>query len=454
MNTLKPDFLFIALACAGAAGCSLIAPAPATPVVDSTAAPALETASADPSPDLTEPVQAPGSTETGLPEAFIDPLTGLFFYEGWARLPADSAVFGGQGTQQINDVESGGPGVIAGGFGFEVDGLDALVWISTDGIRWQRLDDRGVFGGQGSQLINAVAAGPRGVVAVGREEIGGEINYAVWYAGNGVDWSRVPADVQPGAQEMLGVAALDNGFLAVGREETDTEIRGAVWYSPNGVEWERRPHDEVVFGGAARYVGFTDVVQVGGVLMMSGNIEPLGANDVDGAIWVSNDSGTTWVELPDPGQVLGDEEDTRYQLLAGVAGRELQFILVGSEADIEGKAFVNVVIWHSSDGVNWQRVYQHKPEFQNQWLEEIVIADFGWFAVGTESFGDQGQAAVWLSPDGLTWSQVALSERVFGGAGVQAMLAITAGGPGLVAAGYSTESSDQDAAIWIYVPGR
>ena len=51
---------------------------------------------------------------------------------------------------------------------------------------------------------------------------------------------------------------------------------------------------------------------------------------------------------------------------------------------------------------------------------------------------EEGNAAVWTSPDGFTWSRVPHDEAVFGGAGEQKMVSVTGGGLGLVAVGYDS----------------
>ena len=56
----------------------------------------------------------------------------------------------------------------------------------------------------------------------------------------------------------------------------------------------------------------------------------------------------------------------------------------------------------------------------------VVAADPGFVAVGESG----GNAAVWTSVDGLTWSPVPHDEAVFGGEGTWAMGYVTRGGPG------------------------
>jgi hypothetical protein len=75
----------------------------------------------------------------------------------------------------------------------------------------------------------------------------------------------------------------------------------------------------------------------------------------------------------------------------------------------------------------------------------------GWDLVG---FGN-ANAAVWTSPDGVSWSRVPHDEEVFGGQSYQTMLGVTAGGPGLVAVGEdrSRDFDDGDVAVWTSIDG-
>jgi hypothetical protein len=50
-------------------------------------------------------------------------------------------------------------------------------------------------------------------------------------------------------------------------------------------------------------------------------------------------------------------------------------------------------------------------------------------------------AAVWTSVDGLSWSRVPHDEALFGGATLQTMESVAAGGPGVVAVGGSLGSN-------------
>ena len=78
---------------------------------------------------------------------------------------------------------TGGPGLVA--VGLEASGGDvfAAVWTSADGITWSRVPhDEAALGGEGSQGMRGVTAGGPGLVAVGNDRLGDDINAAVWVA--------------------------------------------------------------------------------------------------------------------------------------------------------------------------------------------------------------------------------------------------------------------------------
>jgi hypothetical protein len=109
----------------------------------------------------------------------------------WSRVPADEAVFGGPNRQMMLGVTVGGPGFVAVGQDgpannfVMTDYINAVVWTSVDGIKWIRVPhDEAVFGSQGiddRQGMNSVIAGGPGLVAVGLAENGrDEGGAAVW----------------------------------------------------------------------------------------------------------------------------------------------------------------------------------------------------------------------------------------------------------------------------------
>lgn len=405
------------------------------------------------------PATVPGDSAQAEAQPPHDPFAGLTFREGWARIPFNFTVFGGYGTDQMNAVTAGGPGVVAAGFSIREGDMDAAVWVSENGVDWRKLEQVSALEGLNAQVIETVAQGENGLVAAGMETVGTDTNAAVWFSRDGLEWQRVPASGQVfgdgNSQKINHVIAFGDGFVAVGIEKSAGGVFGAVWTSPDGLTWQRSAAADPALGGPERYVSLERVFTVGSSLLAIGTVQVPGENDVDGSTWFSHDSGLTWTEITNSASVLGDPEGARYQLIGGLTQTNAGFFMVGTEQNPAGSPsgeFINGVIWRSTDGVSWERIFDHKPDYHLQSMFDITSFAGGYAIVGTDQVGEQTQAVVWMSADGVTWRETPHSETVFGGPGIQQMNAVTAAGPGLVAVGSTTETGEQDAAVWIFVP--
>jgi hypothetical protein len=92
-------------------------------------------------------------------------------------------------------------------------------------------------------------------------------------------------------------------------------------------------------------------------------------------------------------------------------------------------------------------------------MKSVTVAGGELIAVGLAGTAFSGwDAAVWTSPDGITWSRIPHDESVFGGAHSPRMSSVTVGGPGLVAVGWDgsgdrgSDNDFGDAAVWVAVP--
>jgi hypothetical protein len=160
---------------------------------------------------------------------------------------------------------------------------------------------------------------------------------------------------------------------------------------------------------------------------------PTGATDA--VVWTSL-FGFTWTRVPHDGVTFG-----------GVGGQQMFGVTVGGPGlvavgrdgpvvDGEGDA----AVWTSSDGFTWSRVPHDEDVFGGegeQRMVSVTVGGPGLVAIGFDrgAQGGEGDAAVWTSSDGFTWSRVPHDEVVFGGESQPQMLSLTAGGPGLVAVG-------------------
>jgi hypothetical protein len=155
------------------------------------------------------------------------------------------------------------------------------------------------------------------------------------------------------------------------------------------------------------------------------------------AVWTSPD-GFTWSRVPHDEAVFGGAAMT--SVTAGGPG----LVAVGWDGHPHGEES-NAVVWTSVDGITWSRVAHDEAifgEVTGAWMHSVTVGGPGLVAVGESGRADRRGAAVWTSIDGLQWSRVPDDEAVFGNA---AMRSATAGGPGVVAVG---RADRRGAAVW------
>ena len=177
--------------------------------------------------------------------------------------------------------------------------------------------------------------------------------------------------------------------------------------------------------------------------------------------------GLMWARVPHDASVFGDSSYD--QSVQGVVAGGPGLVAVGSDASggDSGYPDPDAAVWTSVDGLAWARVPHDEAVFggtcpQNSYGNDCAQGMYGLAAGGpglvavgyeSDSPGMEENAAVWTSADGLTWTQVRHDEAVFGGPDNQSMVGVVAGGPGLVAVGYDESSGDRDAAAWTSVDG-
>ena len=206
-------------------------------------------------------------------------------------------------------------------------------------------------------------------------------------------------------------------------------------------EWSRVPADEGVFGGAGDQT-MVSVAAGGPGLVASG--QDFSGGDGDAAVWASAD-GLTWWRVPGDEAVFGGAGDQAMVMVAAVGPG-----LVGVGYDFSG-GDGEATVWTSPDGVTWSRVPADAALFGgvgDQVMVAVAAGGPGLIAAGYDSSGGDRDAAVWVSPDGLVWSRVPADEEVFGGGADQTIWSVIAGGPGLVAVGDDVSGGDGDAAVW------
>ncbi len=208
----------------------------------------------------------------------------------WTRLIVPS--FGGTGDQAILGGATLGGDVVAVGLATTATGdRDAAAWVGTSG-GWSRVQDISL-GGPGDQQITAIVAGGPGLVAVGSDNAGGNVEAAVWTSADGRSWQRVSAahlpSASPGDRSMSTVTLVGSALVAGGSSDTgDGRSIGAIWFSADGTSWTRQPADAAstaALDGIGRE-------QIASLLPFGGRLLAVGsqrrADDDQAAVWIAD----------------------------------------------------------------------------------------------------------------------------------------------------------------------
>lgn len=208
--------------------------------------------------------------------------------------------------------------------------------------------------------------------------------------------------------------------------------------SAASLDWSRVPYSEGAFGEEFEQYMVSVTAGGPGLVAVGGAADPFVAREGRAAVWTSVD-GRTWSRVPHAESVFGATE--MMSVTAGGPG----LVAVG-ESDGAGRA------WTSPDGFTWSRVPHNEALSGALSMKSVTVGGPGLVAVGWDGGewqGYWGNAVVWTSPDGVTWSRVPHNEAIFGGGWV-GMVGVTAGGPGLVAVGgeWVDEIEGSRAVVW------
>lgn len=172
----------------------------------------------------------------------------------WQRIPATAGLSAADGKATFKDATAAGAALYIAGSVKIPDGRRAALWRSSDGgAAWERIEAPS-FGNRPGAEIDALLAIPSGVVAAGAATEAGTDAAAVWVSPDGLAWNRVPhvEDVFGGAggDAMLLLRRVGDGILGLGRASPGRlDPDAAVWTSPDGVNWKREAAPPDTFGG-------------------------------------------------------------------------------------------------------------------------------------------------------------------------------------------------------------
>ena len=264
-------------------------------------------------------------------------------------------------------------------------------------------------------------------------------------------WQRVTPGDETLPSGMEEVVVGGPGLVAVGGDGSGGDFDAAVWVSSDGNAWDRVAHDDLVFGGPGDQI--VRDLTAGGPGLVAIGFDTSG-DDWDAVVWTSAD-GLAWTRVPDTNDVFGGPG---MQVAHGMVASERGIVAVGVETDEEGDQ--DVAVWTSPDGLTWMRVPHDEDVFGgegNQAAHAVTHGDFGFVAAGYDAElaggGADFDAAMWVSPDGERWSRVPHDEATFGGPDWQGTDTVIAGGPGLVALGWSEDDGPYDVVVWSSVDG-
>ncbi len=210
---------------------------------------------------------------------------------------------------------------------------------------------------------------------------------------------------------IYAVTASDSLFVAVGAASGEDPApfcarrcgisqdgSAAVWTSQNGEEWERVPHEESIFGGPGGQAMWGVTAWEGGFIAVGvdGTSPDLGGSadwtSQEAAVWTSPD-GVSWSRVPhDEAVFAGPGRQEMWDVAA--SGTGLVAIGFDEEGPMNGSS-EDQAIWVSDDGISWSQVFG----FGVGEMNDIESAPSGYVGVGELS----GSAA-WTSDDGLSWS--------------------------------------------------
>jgi len=257
----------------------------------------------------------------------------------------------------LTQVIAGGPGYIAAGTDFLIDGGPPFAWTSSDGLHWTAASFAdGVTLGRVDSLVEVGGRFFAGGSLVGDGGFGTG-PAVMWSSANASDWAQtiLESGGATGSNATAPVSFADE-YASVGGAYTP--YTGLVWTSRDGAQWSAGP------GAAALARAYLrDVAVIAGQLVAVGAINGESFGSVgEPAIWSSED-GRIWKLL-----------------YAGPCCSQIQHVAAFGNGAL---AFAGNVVYLSEDGINW-RLGGSVGGFSGEVVDLTVTPSVGLLAVGND----------------------------------------------------------------------
>ncbi len=288
----------------------------------------------------------------------------------------------------------------------------------------------GYPGQQGTVTVSSIASMGGTQLAVGSADG----HPAIWRRDSNGDWTLVSAGSpavyrRPGTEGLTSIAHGPAGWIAVGDVVSGAMQQPIVVTSADGVTWQQAD-SAAEFAGPDTYVTGVTAGQHGYVIVG----KQVRAGRVFAAMWWSADL-RSWAAGSNGGLNGRLEPSTAY----AVAGLGAGFVAAGTHGS--GSA-----IWTSADGRTWSVHDIAAPAGASAAVLRLVTVNGSRVVAAGYAVTRAGDTPiVAVSADGgLQWTQAELAAP----GGLGAVTALTAAGPGFVAAGQVGPAGDQRAVTW------
>jgi predicted Ser/Thr protein kinase len=309
-------------------------------------------------------------------------------------------------------------GFVAGGQGQgSTGGHEGLIWVSRDGINWQRMTaaQAGLtVNGQAPQAISFAATH-------GSDTVISDGGTGVWLSTDGgSSWTPVTVPVDHGAKDTISGLSFDSSGLIAVRPGTTASGApdGVAYFSPNGQTWQ--------FSGLIDPSGgWTPGVVKGGNngFVVTGTVVSQNVY----VAYTSTGTGTTWHPTGPVGDTSGGPVPT------AAAGPHGTAVVVGSTT---GTKLGQQPVFLEANAAGTVRSVAISsipgaliPEAA---VNSTAVADGEQIAVGSAD----GYPAIWRRPLGASsWTLVSSLSLVSGSPGLASLSSVTHGSAGWLAAG-------------------